>query len=354
MEKTIKVISKRLETSPLFQLSLGSKELFHGNFIYWIAKKYPDQSARVLGQFLNKKDATFSLKEIRREQKNIDLHFYFTDGQELIIENKVKSIPYLEQLEKYSDNALENQSFILLTLTKPSFSRGSSVTLANGVSWKVISYADLAKLLESIIGDISDTYDSHLIKDYISFISILDKIMGDIEVSENDPFDFHVLEEGGTLKTLQGLRMHDVYLKIKYQSLAMLTYEKLKKIFPGKRIYLDVGSKEKKQVGNIYIGHGMTRSQGFIEVACVVQEGLFLTTQIQGNLYRQMVQGYAGYGKAAKQYAEQIKEKGQWFNFKHIFKNPEEYPKSSTKVFNKYSETDFYRSVQINPGFTLG
>ena len=28
-----------LKTSPMFNLSLSSKELFHSNFLYWICKK---------------------------------------------------------------------------------------------------------------------------------------------------------------------------------------------------------------------------------------------------------------------------------------------------------------------------
>ena len=40
--------------SPLFNLSLSSKELFHSNFIYWIGKNYPEELGEFFAKFCKK------------------------------------------------------------------------------------------------------------------------------------------------------------------------------------------------------------------------------------------------------------------------------------------------------------
>ena len=42
-----------LKQSPLFQLSLASKELFHSNFLAWLCVTYPDHAGRLFAAFLN-------------------------------------------------------------------------------------------------------------------------------------------------------------------------------------------------------------------------------------------------------------------------------------------------------------
>src|ERR1700676_1892052 len=108
-----------LRSSPLFQLSLGSKELFHSNFLAWLFETYPQESGRALSRFLKKDEGSAVMLPVLREQKNRDLTINFKNGQQLVIENKVKSLPYIEQLELYSEGATEDQNFLLLSLMPP-------------------------------------------------------------------------------------------------------------------------------------------------------------------------------------------------------------------------------------------
>ena len=39
---------EQLKKNPVFQLSLSAKELFHSNFLYWIASSYPKLFNRVM------------------------------------------------------------------------------------------------------------------------------------------------------------------------------------------------------------------------------------------------------------------------------------------------------------------
>lgn len=109
-----------LKTSPMFNLSLSSKELFHSNFLYWIWKLDPNTFKSLMARLLN--ISTDDLKwgdewEVVREYNSFDLCVKYCDKESnneetgarkidygdvlLVIENKVKSIPYKGQLHKY-------------------------------------------------------------------------------------------------------------------------------------------------------------------------------------------------------------------------------------------------------------
>lgn len=46
---------EKLKISPLFNLSLSSKELFHSNFLYWIGRTYPSEFGGIFSKYLNEK-----------------------------------------------------------------------------------------------------------------------------------------------------------------------------------------------------------------------------------------------------------------------------------------------------------
>ena len=120
----------------MFQLSLASKELFHSNFLAWIGSwegdKGPEHPFR---QLMNKLGASHAVEPdswgkdwyVAREYKNFDLcvldsnpeDFESEDSDDseengknqphvlLVLENKVKSIPNIEQLQQYQDKILD-------------------------------------------------------------------------------------------------------------------------------------------------------------------------------------------------------------------------------------------------------
>ena len=109
-----------LKTSPMFKLSLSSKELFHSNFLEWLSNV--DQGAfkrLILDMAGIEVDYVWpEVWRVRREYNNFDLCIVAYDqyGKNedekidddddfrilFVIENKVKSIPYKEQLERYT------------------------------------------------------------------------------------------------------------------------------------------------------------------------------------------------------------------------------------------------------------
>lgn len=94
--------NEKLGKSPIFNMSLSSKELFHSNFIAWCLEAYPEKSGKLLNKVFQIQDAeNTDITQLQREKKNIDLSFKL--GNTLVlIENKVKSIAYKEQLNRYA------------------------------------------------------------------------------------------------------------------------------------------------------------------------------------------------------------------------------------------------------------
>ncbi len=137
-------------------MSLGSKELFHSNFLHWISIVNWDAFLQIMHDLAGlKKDEVFwweDMKcdvegyngdyhpennniEVRREYNHFDLCIYILDSKKkskkkskteenekydsegnmmtekwipvLILENKMKSLPYEEQLERYTQKAFE-------------------------------------------------------------------------------------------------------------------------------------------------------------------------------------------------------------------------------------------------------
>jgi hypothetical protein len=115
-----------LRTSPMFKLSLSSKELFHSNFLEWLSNVSQDAFKDLILDMAGIKKVDYKWPDIwrvKREYNNFDLCVVAYDQDQyknnederidddddfrilFVIENKVKSIPYKEQLERYTQEA---------------------------------------------------------------------------------------------------------------------------------------------------------------------------------------------------------------------------------------------------------
>jgi hypothetical protein len=353
--QTTKGNIETLRKSPLFQFSLGSKELFHSDFLAWLFEAHPEESGRVLSRFLKTNEGSEVVATVLRERKNRDLTIKFKNGQELIIENKVKSLPYIEQLEMYSDGAKENQNFLLLSLMLPPFSERKSIIKvkaknveAGYVEWHTLTYTDLPAVIEQIKAGIKEEYHREILSDYVSFISALGGIFNLNAFADSDLFASYF--SGQEFKELHDLRMGDIYQKLRYEWLAGRIYMVLASRYPGLVVLSDANDKE-RQVGHIYVSHSLYDAKGMVTVSYMLAQGLYLSVQVQAQSYRLMVVGSAGYGAASRGVAERLKEKGLFFDLTR-FAPAKEYPAGTTKVFNKFG-VDFYRSIQLDPAFTV-
>lgn len=67
---------QQLESSPMFHLSLSSKELFHSNFLSWLFSNYKSECSRLLRPYIGDHAGSFHLITINREEKKRDLMLY--------------------------------------------------------------------------------------------------------------------------------------------------------------------------------------------------------------------------------------------------------------------------------------
>lgn len=207
-----------LKNNPIFQLSLSSKELFHSNFLAWLAE---DENTRcvfnkVMQIWLDDKNWEYKPNdmEVKREYNHFDFCVCdkfsingndVTGSVQLVLENKFKSIAYKAQLLDYKDrigtlneegyknkykaekdnngknlpkgwrDEVEhpNTKYILLTLADNFLDKDAIINSG----WKIITYAEYAKLLRTIVeglkdGEIKGNNDfyTELIKQYCDFV----------------------------------------------------------------------------------------------------------------------------------------------------------------------------------------
>lgn len=184
----IQQVVSDLKASPLFSLSLSSKELFHSNFLAWLGNN--DSTKQFFVEVINELVKDLNLQStgnwiVEREDHHFDLCINEINkkGKKgkylLIIENKVKSIPIKKQLDEYETETVNGKGshtkYLLLTLTEKFAHR----TKIENNPWIVKTYQDLANIMRNKQGSISDPYLQSLLKDYIEFIENLDALVRD-------------------------------------------------------------------------------------------------------------------------------------------------------------------------------
>lgn len=155
---------KKLLDSPIYAMSLGSKELFHSNFWEWLIK----QNNKFATVFFSDIDYE-SIIDLKRESRNRDLTLHLENGDIYIIENKIKSIPYIEQLLKYQ-KVTTNLKKGLLTGIK------ETLKLTELKKWDFLSYYDIAQNIRRIIKLVNIPYEDIVI-DYCDVLELISEVV---------------------------------------------------------------------------------------------------------------------------------------------------------------------------------
>lgn len=229
-EKLISII-EGLKKNPMFWMSLGSKELFHSNFLQYLSTLDPKSNfIDMLNGFLPEgkklpKGIDYCLD---RELEDFDICLYHMDGDKIVydvvLENKVKSIPYKEQLTEYVNKTIKQGSpdcrFILLTLSKVFPDKGDP-SINN---WKQLGYSDLREGINSsfLRSGKLDARTSVYLEDYLSLIEQLEKL-GEYLT----PGPKQRLFDDTDKKMLEEIRFHDMYLKLRASWFALNLKNKL-------------------------------------------------------------------------------------------------------------------------------
>lgn len=170
-QKAIEILRK----SPMFHFSLGSKELFHSNFLAWISTLKTSDGEYVIRKIFSFAEGDF---EVLREKNNLDFALCRRgdscgkDGYLMVVENKLKSVPDSSQLERYDKdkNGLTQQTCRVLLTLMEDFPDKSKIESEN---WKIVTYGELCSKLRGIIKLVPNDYEREIISDYCDFTEAL-------------------------------------------------------------------------------------------------------------------------------------------------------------------------------------
>lgn len=326
---------EELNKNPLFRMSLGSKELFHSNFIAWLIET-DNQFLRTWLGYNEHIERILNLNHpisVDRERGNTDL--WIQSGEEsIIIENKVKSVPDRRQLDEYVSKHGTKKIYYLLSLEKPAFfAEGYHHTLLNDetVIWHYASYGDLSRAIES--HQWRDANTLTYILDYVNFTKALNEFAEYLPVNENDMYDFawgHTSHNSGCID-LRKYRLHDLYTKHKMDSFSQLL-------------------RKKDALKDTVIDWGFTNGTGIITVRKSFGKAQ-IGIQLQNNAFR-MFSFWPEDGLRSIAFRSSLLEKGLWFDF-----SVTGIPHAETEIkgkgrdksgFNNYSGVFFYKYIRIN------
>lgn len=335
----------KLENSFTFQMSLGSKELFHSNFIHWLSIIDWDKFLEVLHElsgvnqfWWEKQHCSVEARvgagkqpfrpekdniEVRREYNHYDLSIYilvgFTNPRKggkpakkwqpvFVLENKVKSMPYQKQLDDYAKNVYEEwkKSFpakerktpernsnwqnrgittILLTLFDGITINPYNADDGNTLLWNICNYDGLSSVVRNVFSQINSK-EKTIIDDYCTFIEALHHLSqtDDWMVSENDDYVNKMIGGGDEEKRL---RISDLREKVLFERMLKIFEEKVKK--SSLKDNCEHSYKGHAEKGKVYYETAFSRGTGIFQPFIIINDDYWLMIQLQGHQYRRCV-----------------------------------------------------------------
>lgn len=310
-ELVTEVVSN-LQLSPLFQLSLGSKELFHSNFLAWCCETWRKEMGEVWSELLCKPSMSIKcdvgkFKAVRREYKNHDLEIDFEDETTLLIELKVKSVPTQKQLEEYSSGVNSKETlYSLVSLTCPQFFDSEKIlNISENVKWCWIDLSCVAYKIKDKI-QTENCYHRELLSDYAFFVSQLSELMNHIDISPEMDQHFYLSDESD--RKLREARLHDLVYKYRYDQLGAKLYD---------AFHANATSIENA----ISVKAEMSNGSGLVTIAFSLSNTVDIGIQLQGRQFRQFIA--VKDEKMNKTESEgfliscinELESNGLWFNF---------------------------------------
>lgn len=266
---------KSLKQSPIFAISLSSKELFHSNFWAWLIEYNPEYS-RVFFD-----DIDFNNKLcVKREEKNRDLSIHF-NGKVYIIENKLKALPSREQIKKYQN---KEQSFYKGCLT-------GVVKLENlPDNWCFKSYKEIGSSILRINEKYKDAEWYFLIKEYANMIIEIENILVSFsELYGNKLISQSQYDKYPILKDFEDIRFADILKKAKANDFVNYLTNSLK---------AELDNLLKNRGFDLYIGSGFSNKSSLVDVRIIKNKDtdaqMVIGIQIQDNQYRLCVERRKG------------------------------------------------------------
>ena len=345
---------EELQKSLIYKMSLGSKELYHSNVWAWLI----DQDPAFAKAFIPEINDNYVFKRVTREERHRDLTIWYKkpDGSEqfYIVENKLKSIPHIEQLEEYTEDAGDKDKMIEGVLTgicRPVIMDGKDMIPVKNKTWHFVSYESLSNKMKAI----AHASPKEIIKDNIKLIDeYLDNnrrvqtiVTGLIK---NDSFTLVWQNEelnDDDKSALDNLGLADLINKLAGSSLVSYVNERLTADgFDREFFYTYESFHNKKPTLDFRLSNGAK----FDKKECTF---LGIGIQIEGNQYRRMIDRYRDYCSTEAIFNEFVEkgffaksiEKGH--NKEKIIQFPNDdgisRPTNMNKPFDKYGTTCVYQ-----------
>lgn len=336
-----------LKNSLLFQMSLGSKELYHSNVWAWLIEN-DHNFVKVF--FPDFQQDVFEVIGVSRERMHRDIIIWLQKigytGKEqkyyCVIENKIKSLHRKEQLEEYTENLGENiilQGAITGIENNLEENRVQIINKNNkqSVVWNFVDYATISQNIGRIAQNSTcEVIKNHLaqIEEYCNIINAIHGVLFEaLEKNdgfvwywgENDADDFNV--------KLRELRIEDMYIKLQGSRLIHYLNSKREMI---ERLLCPIGFR-------LEIGQGFHNGKATLDIRFTNRNDkpddyLIIGIQIEGNQYRLLVQQNGTH--CGKGIFERFK--GSWFDANFDCRQKDRYifgrRTSMKKLFDSYGE----------------
>ena len=203
-----------LKKSLIYQMSLGSKELFHSNVWAYLLENDIEFLKVFLPDFEfdeYKKDGF----QVFREKANRDIIIYLENRSgsktHITIENKIKSLPHIEQLEDYT-KYVDGRAFqkgILTGICDNIIDFSSSEKLKD--KWIYVNYEAISERIRRIAANSkSETIQQNLyiINEYCDILNAINSSLNHYLILSRGKLDY-------SCEKLYALRIADVYKKLK-------------------------------------------------------------------------------------------------------------------------------------------
>ena len=328
-----------LDDEPMLHLSLHSKELFHSNILGWLFEKFPDEAVVVLEGLVQRRAEWVQPVAVRREYRYLDLVVELPGFAPTVIENKVFSLPDVDQLRRYADSALaglDDPTLILLSFTSPGWA-DDKFTVGSRV-WRWLSYDDLAERVQLAASAIRASrageaaFAADLLEHYARFVRIMRQLataVGEPLADEGVELDVVVTEH------LRRIRLHDALSKARARTLVNVLRRQLGDEINGRPVTWK---------------SDFTRGNVLIEAFVPTADGDRVGWQLQGGQWRLAVISGSHAGRTeelrAARHTYVADRYGTWFDFAPVTEvvGPAAVPRAELAGdFNRYDPDFVYR-----------
>lgn len=309
----IVTILKALEKMPIFKMSLGSKELFHSNFLEFFWDVENDMFIRIMNRLLPKGSQLNSqvgdTYKLSREKENLDICIHHKEGRSIVydfvLENKVKSMPQKGQLDYYvakvkSKKYNEGCRFMLLSLV-------SEIPERDNIEgeWAIVNYLELKNAIEKEIENRSQDETYRYIDDYCKFIEKMHDLQ---EAILRDFSNSYLFQD---VKLCRKYRLHDLYIKLRCDKFLIELKKRLERKvkLPIKFISKYDEIVTDKETQGIYLNTSINQGVGQAAVFIHLHDNKPVNNYeivIQGKQYRHGINSKEGKAKTNVEAQEQI------------------------------------------------